>query len=296
MVSEIFSALVASGVITVASLTSTIDVSPIGIPPQKLYPKSFGPEITARAALVVDMETQEIMYGKNIDTKYPLASLTKLFTALIFYENTPSNEWETRVEYQKQDMAPESNLPLALGDRIRVADAWAGMLVKSANNAAKLLTRFLSECCQKDLIALMNERAVNFGISAPIFFDPAGLNPSNTASVRELFSMAGAIFANKTIKDALHYKKFDFTVLSKYGIKKKVSVKNTNRLVDDAFEKFPYAKTGYLEEGGYNFFGEGEYGNKKFLILLLGSRTEDDRFKDAKILLYWASQFVQKKS
>lgn len=132
------------------------------------------PAFRARAAIVADGATGEILLEHNADQRVAIASITKIMTALVTIENTRPNE---RVVVRGP--APsigESTIHLAVGERLRVRDLLAAALVQSANDAAYALASHVGDGSVKRFVNLMNERAAELGLEDTHFVRPDGLD------------------------------------------------------------------------------------------------------------------------
>jgi len=132
------------------------------------------PSFKARAAIVADGSTGEIMLEHNADSRVAIASITKIMTALVTLENARPNE---RVVIRGP--APsigESTIHLSVGERVRVRDLLAAALIQSANDAAYALATHVGDGSVKRFVSLMNERAAELGLEDTHFVRPDGLD------------------------------------------------------------------------------------------------------------------------
>jgi D-alanyl-D-alanine carboxypeptidase (penicillin-binding protein 5/6) len=141
------------------------------------------PVLDANAAVVYDTETGQYLYEKNIDTKVPIASLTKLLSALVVQDHFTNEEIVTvasssiRVDGQKQTLYD--------GERIRVRDLVSMMLVESSNDAAYALAAY-ARSLGIDFVFEMNKKAKSIGMEECMFTDPAGLDDNAYCTARNL--------------------------------------------------------------------------------------------------------------
>ncbi len=142
--------------------------------------------LEARAAFVLDLKTNTVLYAKNENEKLPLASVTKLMTALLARENIPES---TVVTLTRDDLATEGDSGLRPGERWRIENLLSVMLLVSSNDAAHAVAGFVgskggtevnSVSSHNSFVKLMNERALALGLDQMEFFNESGLDVSAT--------------------------------------------------------------------------------------------------------------------
>lgn len=256
------------------------------------FPQSLGIKITAKSALVVDADTGQVLFQKNSRQVLPIASLTKLMTALIVLDSNP--DFQREVVYSSEDnikpMVSQSKIePVQIkfedGEKIKINDLFASILIKSANNAARTLVKQFGN---QFFVDKMNQKAKELGMTKTVFTEPTGLDPNNISTVEDLAKLVKVIAEKPQITKLLVTKFYSFQTKNKNGKIKFYQIKNVNKLLN-SFIKVEAAKTGYLDEAGYCFAGLVEYNKRKLIIVLLGSQTEKDRIQEVKGLIYWAS-------
>ncbi|MCD6471274.1 D-alanyl-D-alanine carboxypeptidase [bacterium] len=248
--------------------------------------QSFGIKNTAKSVLVVDLDNNYLLYQKNPNKILPIASLTKLMTAVILLENHPS--WEKEVIYEEIDNIDEpeiSKINFEPGEKIKFKDLFYASLIKSANNGIKALVRSAG-FSQEEFVRKMNEKAKELEMYHTIFYEPTGLDFRNQSTVNDLYRLIKFINQKREIKSVLQLKFYKFKT-EKDGREKYYRVKNTDDLLW-SFVKIELAKTGFSDEAGYCFAGIGKLNNKKIFIALLGSKTEKDRLQEVKGFFWWA--------
>lgn len=259
------------------------------------FPKSLGIELTAKSALVIDADSGKIIFQKNVDQPLPIASLTKLMSALVFLNTNP--DWQKITTYSTQDNIPAkeqqqdlepSQIIFRDGEEIKTSDLFAAALVKSANNAINTLVRETPFCCGDNFVGQMNKTAQALGMKQTIFTEPTGLSSKNIASASDLSRLILVGKDKKELVDALSYKIYSFqTTLNKQSIFHRVN--NTNKLLD-SFLQTQLAKTGYLNEAGYCYAGLVSYQKNNFVVIILGAQSEKDRQQEVKGLAVWAAE------
>src|SRR3989344_1121200 len=169
---------------------------------------SAGPKVSARAFLVGDLDTGEVIIAKNQDKKIPLASVSKLMTAVVATEITKP---ENTTTINKEALATYGkNGELRLGEKIKVSDLIYPLLLESSNDAAEALALYFG---REDFISKMNQVADKLKMSDTIYEDPSGLSPDNQSTVADMFKLTGYI--TKELPDL-----FEITTQKSYSNKK----------------------------------------------------------------------------
>ncbi len=260
------------------------------------FPYSLGPKITAESALALDLNSGKICFSKNQEKVLSIASITKLMTAVVFLENNKF-DFEEEIKIESQDIIPNSIFPKDLepaslnvrpGQKIKLKDIFNAGLIKSANDAMKILARLIEINSEKSFVDLMNEKAISLGMINSFFIEPTGLNFENKSTVEDLVKLIFSALKKEEIKIALNTKVYDFPVYD-FGEISYQRVWNTNELLN-SFINLKEAKTGYLNESGYCLVGVSDYQNKQFLVVILNSATSQSRFQEAKSLIWWSEK------
>ncbi len=254
------------------------------LPPLRSQPFVFpGVVITAQSAVVLDVASGEALYAKGTAAVLPIASLTKLMTAMVFLEHSPGLDAEVTIVAEDSRDTEGSRLYVGDGEKVTVRDLFYSSLVGSANNATKALARSTG-LPSEEFVAEMNKRAAVLGLGQTKFFDVTGLNPGNVSTVLEYSRVAAAAFRNATIREALSLPEYDFETVDR---KIRHTIKNTDLLLENDALSLVGAKTGYLNEAGYTFACQAEQAGRSILVVLLGSASSDARFKEAAELIDW---------
>jgi D-alanyl-D-alanine carboxypeptidase (penicillin-binding protein 5/6) len=248
-------------------------------------PTRIGIETSARSAVVLDWDTGRALYRKDADNPYPIASITKLLTALVVLDmGVPPDKV---VEVQSSDMRV-GNIPYIVpGERIRVDDLMNSSLVASANGATIALARStglnLEEFAER-----MNMTAADIGMSKAYFVEPTGLDAGNVASARDVAVLIRHALENETVREIVLKDRYSFTAeTGRYH-----SLRSTDMLLDSRISEPPYGflggKTGYLPEAGYCFGAAAHDGDgNRVIAVALGAPTKQARFDEVSALIYW---------
>ncbi len=252
--------------------------------PRRLVNESFGLKTTAKSILIVDDNSGAVLYNKNSLALAPIASITKLMTALVVLDTNP--DWQQTVKISPEDKREGGMIYLMPGEEATVKDLFYLMLIGSANEAAVALAR---NSGITEFNAAMNKKAKELGMTNSYFLEPSGIDPANISSPADLLKLAQAAFTKTEIVQALTTQTYKFQVINNH---RPVKVFSTDRLLDSFLNGPDYqvigAKTGYLEEAGYCLLMRVKKNDGPSLTLvLLGSATIDDRWQEAKGLVDW---------
>jgi len=258
---------------------------------------SLGPKLTAKSALVVDFDSDDILFEKDSTKILPIASITKLMTALVFLEKN-TREWDEEIVVLEEDLIKWTSsggeeiqpamLSIKVGDELNLKDIFYSSLIKSANNSSKILARLIPCCCGQTFSDLMNKKAKSLGMANTYFTEPTGLSPSNRSNAEDLSKMMREVFNKDEIKEALSYQVYDVKI-KRNGFSYRQRLYNTDKLLGN-FINIKGAKTGYLEESGYCLAGVSDYLDRKLIVIILGAENNEDRFQEAKSLIWWTRE------
>lgn len=251
---------------------------------------SLGVVISAKTAIIVDATSGVILWQKEPDQKFPIASLTKLMTTAVFLENNPG--WD-KVKALEADENALSGAKFSVGNgvKLRVEDLLFVTLTGSANNTALALARS-SGLVDEDFVSRMNAKAQELGMFNSVFVEPTGLARENISTVTDLAKLANTVFSEPRVQQA--------TAITEHKLKtiepeEERTVKGTNKLLKTYLDEAPYdilaSKTGYTEEAGFCLIQKIRHQDKgELLIVLLGAPTERDKHHDMKALIDWTFQ------
>lgn len=199
--------------------------------------------ISAKNVAVLDAETGQVLYTKNADQVKPIASLTKLMTAMVFLERP--QPWTVVSNITSEDKDIPVTIGLKTNETVEVKSLWYAMLTKSANDAAKAIAR-LSGLDKNNFVQRMNAWAKELDLKKSRFADPSGLDAKNTSTALEVAQMARAAFTYPDIVQATGTKEIKLKTVSS---KRDLIIKNSTSLFDSDL-KIDAAKTGYTTEAG----------------------------------------------
>lgn len=250
------------------------------------------PDLSLQANSALSIFTNEngkekILFEKNSDTPLPIASLTKLMSALVAMEEYPTNQ---KIAMSPTILAEEGDTGfLRVEDVFTVKDLLYLLLIESSNDAAAALADPIG---REVFVERMNEQARSLGLQNTVFFNPTGLDsdePANYSTTRELSALTSHILENyPQIFDILGLREFDlFTLQEEFHH----TMVNTNELLHDASWQVPIlgGKTGWtpLAQGCLLLVVESPKKNGLLISVILGS---EDRFGEMRKMVDWAYQ------
>lgn len=243
------------------------------------------------AYLLAEYPSGRIIAGKDIDTRRPIASLTKLVTA---YEALEQNlDLKKVTAYDKKKHEAEGNvLQLQNGEKIRNKDLFNVMLIRSVNNTARMVAQATS-LEEEDFVLAMNGLLEKWGADNSSVTDVTGIDENNKSTPRDLLKIFTKVLTNKTIKDTLFQTDYSFReVLNKDKIAIH-TVKNTNQLLARSGRNYRIlaSKTGYLEDSGSNMvmLVQSRVNKKEYIIITMGDTNYAKRFNEPHNLAQWIS-------
>jgi D-alanyl-D-alanine endopeptidase (penicillin-binding protein 7) len=228
--------------------------------------------VYARNALVMDAQTGEVLYAKNADSVVPIASLSKLMTAMVFLEQNPDLEREVEVTRNELDGAGHTRL--RNHEQVRLRDLLHMSLMCSDNCATRVVARE-GGLSNDDFLVRMNHKAQELGLAHTHFVEPTGLDQRNVSSAEDCARMLRAAASNPVIQDIMTTRIYEFRSASAPH-----TVVNTNRLLVYGRYDVRGGKTGFINEAGYCFATWVRTQGRDLVAVVLGAPTAATRFAD----------------
>ncbi len=251
---------------------------------------SSQPSVSARAALVMDAQTGEVLYSKNTNAALPIASITKLMTAVVIAD--ARLDMSEEITLQSVDFAgaggKNSSSTLRAGDSMNRAEALLFALMKSENPAAAALARTYPGG-RSAFIAAMNAKARALGMNSTHYVESTGLDPHNVASARDLGILVSTASQYGLIRQFSTTASYDFNL--GYRVLKS---NNTNALVRNGGWNINLSKTGYINEAGRCVVMHTTLNSRPAVVVILGASSSQSRTEDATRLMTWASQLPKR--
>jgi D-alanyl-D-alanine endopeptidase (penicillin-binding protein 7) len=235
-------------------------------------------------ALVVDQDTQEVLYSKNDHVVLPIASLTKLMTGLIIAEaNLPMDE-RIRITQADVDTEKGSSSRLAVGTELSRGDLMHLALMSSENRAAHALGRTFPG--GMDLfIGRMNQRARSLGMTDTRYVEPTGLSSQNQSSANDLAVLAAKAYNEPMLRELSTSQGREVAVGSRT-----LQYNNTNGLIKNPQWDIGLQKTGYISEAGRCLVMQAQVAGRKLIMVFLDSTGKFSRMGDAERVRKWLEQ------
>lgn len=245
------------------------------------------------AYLIAEYPSGRIISGKDVDSRRPIASITKLLTA---YEALRQDLNLNKTTAYKAELhaAEDNQLKLQNGDIAKNKDIFYAMLVASVNSAARMVAQGTG-LEEPEFIQKINNRLDEWGADFTTISDVTGLDERNKSTPRDLLKIFTKVLADKTIKNALANPTYAFRKTSR----KKAAVqilKNTNQILTSypAYRrtyKIIATKTGYTEEAGgvLIMLIESKKTKKQHIIVTMGNQDRAKRFEEPHKLAEWIS-------
>lgn len=231
--------------------------------PEKISDKK--PNVYAKSILLMDVPTGYILYSQNPDQQIPIASTTKIMTAIVVLENYKLDEIITISKEAVQAIG--SDIQLRTDEKMTVENLLEGLLINSGNDAAYALA--LKAGSIEKFAEMMNIKAKEIGLKNTLFKNPAGLDDTAYSTARDLATTAAYAMRNPKFREIVKIK--EKTIYSADG---NIShdLKNSNRLVGE-FD-YPGAigiKTGYTPEAGHALVAAVERKNRMLISVVLNT-------------------------
>ena len=234
------------------------------------------PAVNARAALLVDGNTGQTLFSENPDRRLPMASLTKLMTALLTMEHAKKDD-VVRITGPAPSVG-ESTINLRPGERLKVSDLLAAALIQSANDAAYALATYVGGSVPK-FVRMMNERARELGLDHTHYVVPDGLDtPGHYSSARDTYTLA---------REDMKHPLFRRIVKRTGG---DISGGRTLYTWNDLLKTYPGTigiKTGHTDNAGWSEVAAARRDGVTMYAVILGGPTRGRRNHDLASLLDW---------
>ena len=240
--------------------------------------------LTASSGVVLLVKNNTFLYEKNATAKQPIASLTKLMTALVFLDHNPGFDKEYIVSPGDNIAGGKNNL--FTGDTVKISDLLNTSLVASDNGATMALAH-ATGLNDKEFVKAMNDKASKLGLFNTSFVEPTGLSDKNVSTARDIARLAKEALSHDEIKNSTIKKEYSF--LTKEGREKKISSTDYLLYSDSSNDvNLLGGKTGYTESAGY--WCVGKFSDKRqdeIISVVLNSNGKNDRFLETKSLINW---------
>lgn len=237
--------------------------------------------VESASALVIDQSSGAVLYEKNSAVQVPIASITKLMTAMVVLDTKSSLTETLSVGEDDIDVVKGTRSRLQVGTRLSREEMLRLALMASENRAASTLSRH-HPGGRLAFVAAMNRKAADLGLTDTHFEDPTGLNPANVSSAHDLTKLVAAAHGYPLIRQFSTTPEYEVNIAGRPR-----AFHNTNSLVKSDGWDIGLSKTGYISEAGKCLVMQAWLNNKPMIIVLLDSWGKLTRIGDANRIKRW---------
>jgi D-alanyl-D-alanine endopeptidase (penicillin-binding protein 7) len=238
-------------------------------------------DLKSSVALVVDQDTRQVLFSKNPEAVLPIASITKLMTALVVTEaELPLGEVLT-ITQDDVDTEKGSRSRLTVGTQLTRGEMLNLALMSSENRAAHALGRSYPGGLEA-FVAAMNAKAQQLGMGGTRYVEPTGLSSKNQSSATDLARLVDAAYGHSIIRELSTMPEAQLEV----G-RRSMQFRNTNGLVHNPEWEIGLQKTGYISEAGRCVVMQAQLAGRKLIMVLLDSAGRYSRIGDAERIRKW---------
>ena len=242
------------------------------------------PKLKSSSVLIFDPSDSSVLYSRNSNVAAPIASITKLMTALVVLDAKQPLDEPLEITQAEQDLPKGGLSRLTVGTVLRRGDLMHLALMSSENRAAHALGNNYPGGMPA-MVSAMNAKAAALGMTTAHFVDPTGLSSENVASPKDLSKLVIAASQNPTIREYSTDKRYTVRVHRHL-----VEFHNTDNLVANPTWNIIVQKTGYIAEAGRCLVMEAVIEGRNVVIVLLDSLGKYTRVADAKRVKSWMEQ------
>jgi D-alanyl-D-alanine endopeptidase (penicillin-binding protein 7) len=238
-------------------------------------------KLKSSSVLIIDQSDSSVLYSRHPDVAMPIASITKLMTALVVLDAKQPLDELIQITDADRDMPKGSFSRLTVGTTLSRGDLMHLALMSSENRAAHALGNNYPGGMPA-MVAAMNAKAAELGMVSSRFVDPTGLSSQNVASPEDLTKLVIAASHNPRIRE--------YSTDSRYAVKVRrhmVEFHNTDNLVANPAWNIIVQKTGYISEAGKCLVMAAVIEGRSVVIVLLDSLGKYTRVADAKRIKTW---------
>ena len=270
------------------------------------------PDLRSGMVLILDEKTGEIIYAKNAESRTPIASITKLMTAMVILDARLSLDEKITLTNDDIDRVKGTHSRLKIGAQLTRRELLHLALMSSENRAAAALARTYPGGTEA-FIAAMNRKASRLGMASTRFADSTGLRSENQSTAEDLACMVRAAHTYPIITELTTATSYDLQMpiykRARALVQKKlanrtrtvvrtlafhnVAFRNTNKLVSDKDWQIGLSKTGYISEAGHCLVMQATIANQQLIIVLLDSDGKYARIGDAVRIKRWLESSVK---
>lgn len=237
--------------------------------------------LRSSVALVIDQDTNEVLYRKNDQAVLPIASITKLMTGVVISEAKLSMDEPLTIAQADVDTEKGSTSRLMVGATLTRGELLHLALMSSENRAAHALGRTYPGGLQA-FVVLMNAKARTLGMSDTRYVEPTGLSSQNQSSARDLAVLVNFAYGDPLLRELSTSPAHQVEV----G-RRTLQYTTTNRLVKNPEWDIGLQKTGYISEAGQCLVMQAKVAGRKLIMVFLDSAGKLSRIADAQRVRRW---------
>jgi len=241
--------------------------------------------LSSSVAYMVDEDNHEVFFEKNAQVQLPIASVTKLMTALVIVESGLDMHERLRME-RSDHVKSRAMSKLCAGMSLTREDALKAALISSDNRAAHLLARTWPQGLE-DFVERMNERAQSLGMWDTVFVDPTGISNGNLSTARDLARLVARAHCYPIISE--------ITVSTRERISvglRRVLLTTTNRLLSIPSWNVGLQKTGFTRAAGRCMVVQTEFSGRRFIMVVLDALSNRRRADDMIRMRRWVQEKI----
>ena len=240
--------------------------------------------LKSSVALVLDQDTHEVLLSKNSQAVLPIASITKLMSAVIVTEAKQPLEQVLTITQDDVDTEKNSRSRLAVGTSLTRGEMLHLALMSSENRAAHALGRNYPGGLDA-FVAAMNSKARALGMSDTRYVEPTGLSSENQSSAHDLATLVNAAYQYPMIRDLSTSQEYEVEIGHRTA-----QFRNTNGLVRSPSWDIGLQKTGYITEAGRCLVMQASFAGRKLIMVFLDSAGKYSRIGDAERVRRWLTE------
>jgi serine-type D-Ala-D-Ala endopeptidase (penicillin-binding protein 7) len=244
--------------------------------------------LLSSAVLIIDQEDGHSVYSKNTDNILPIASITKLMTAMVVLGADQDLSESIVIEQADVDTIKNTHSRLKVGTVVRRGDLLRLALMASENRAAAALSRAFPGGTPA-FVAKMNAHAAELELTNTHFVDSTGLSFMNVSTPSDLAKMVAAAYKNPLIREYTTTPGLRLTLPNSH---RSLAFNNTNRLVKNSSWDIGLQKTGFINESGQCLVMQANIATRSFVIVLLDAVGKYSRIADANRVRKWIETHV----
>lgn len=238
-------------------------------------------DLKSGVALVIDQETSEVLFSKNPQAVLPIASLTKLMTALVVVESRAPMDEVLRVSEDDIDTEKGSRSRLVVGSELTRGALLHLALMSSENRAANALGRHHPGGLAA-FVAAMNRKAQALGMAGTHYVEPTGLSSDNQSTASDLARLVKAAYQYPLLRQLSTSPELEVDLGHRT-----VQFHNTNKLVTNPTWEIGLQKTGYIVEAGRCLVMQARLAGRQLILVFLDSAGKYSRLGDAERVRRW---------